>query len=334
MARGESLLRQWKLLNLLQSRRSGMALRDLAGLSGYGERTIQRDLSMLKEVGFPVSFDTDEFGKRFWNLPPDYIKRQGVQLSLTEALSLHFARQLLAPLAGTSLADDFDQLADRIESLLPESALQHFSDLRELILVRSHGPVDYRRHRQTVGLIAQGIRERLVLEMTYHAAWRGERYTTLVHPYGLVYYEGNLYLAGHSERSKAFRMFKVTRIHDLRPTKTSFQRPKNFRLEERFTGGFGIMDASGPSTKIEVEFDARVAFLVEEREWHKSQRLQREADGRLIATFQLADLLEFKQWVMGFGQHARVRRPESLRQEIHKTFLAAAERYEDGDGRR
>ena len=80
MARGESLLRQWKLLKILQSRRQGISLRDLAGLAGYTERTIQRDLSLLIEAGYPISHDDDEFGKRFWRLPSQFLERDGIVL--------------------------------------------------------------------------------------------------------------------------------------------------------------------------------------------------------------------------------------------------------------
>jgi len=88
MARGESLLRQWKLLKILQSRRVGMSLRDLAALAGYTERTIQRDLRLLREAGFPVTHNDDEFGKRFWRLPSQFLEREGIVLSVTEAVSL------------------------------------------------------------------------------------------------------------------------------------------------------------------------------------------------------------------------------------------------------
>jgi len=51
MGRGDSLLRQWQLLNILQKSRRGITLRDLAG---YSERTIQRDLKLLGGVsGLP-----------------------------------------------------------------------------------------------------------------------------------------------------------------------------------------------------------------------------------------------------------------------------------------
>ena len=53
VARGESLIRQWKLLSALQSNRVGVCLDDLADIVGYNRRTVQRDLRMLKEAVIP-----------------------------------------------------------------------------------------------------------------------------------------------------------------------------------------------------------------------------------------------------------------------------------------
>lgn len=50
----------------------------------------------------------------------------------------------------------------------------------------------------------------------------------------------------------------------------------------------------------------------------------------LQATFRLADLVEFKRWIKGFGADAEVLKPDTLRQELRAELRAAAQRY---DGR-
>ena len=47
----------------------------------------------------------------------------------------------------------------------------------------------------------------------------------------------------------------------------------------------------------------------------------------LVATFHLAEVIEFKRWVKGFGDQAVVLRPEWLREEIRQDLLAAAAQY-------
>jgi len=71
MPRGEQVLRHWNVLRTLQARGRGVPLRDLAEEFEVSERTIQRDLELLEELGFPIQHDDDVHGKRFWRLPAD-----------------------------------------------------------------------------------------------------------------------------------------------------------------------------------------------------------------------------------------------------------------------
>ena len=94
MARGEQILRHWNLLRALQTRGQGLTLRELAEEHEVSQRTIQRDLEILQEMGFPIDHQEDEYGKRFWRLPHDFFKTGPLVLCLTEALSLHLAEHL------------------------------------------------------------------------------------------------------------------------------------------------------------------------------------------------------------------------------------------------
>lgn len=326
MGRGESITRQWEILKTLQQHRVGVSLRELADRVGYGARTIQRDIRVLRNVGFPIEHTDDEFGKRFWRMPSGFIEREGLLLSMTEALSLYFARQLLAPFQGALLAEGFDSVIDKIIAQLPASALRHFRELQGAVLVRSAGATDYRKHRKTVEALSEAIRSARVVELTYRAVWRGERYTTAVHPYGLVYFEGELYLVGYSERALAIRVFKITRVIEVATTPVRFRRPRDFSLEAHFHGSFGIVQP-GATTDVVVEFDPPIAPLIEERVWHPSQKLRAGRDGRLVATYRLGGTVEFVRWIMGFGPQAHVVAPASLRQHLRDTLRAAADRY-------
>jgi len=38
---------------------------------------VQRDLKVLRQVGFPVEHEDRDFGKRFWKLSPRFLEREG-----------------------------------------------------------------------------------------------------------------------------------------------------------------------------------------------------------------------------------------------------------------
>ena len=62
MRRNRLLVRNLRLLQLLESARVGLTLRRLAEQSGCCERTIRRDLEALQEAGVPI---VEEDGHRW-----------------------------------------------------------------------------------------------------------------------------------------------------------------------------------------------------------------------------------------------------------------------------
>lgn len=99
MARGEPLFRQWRLLKTLQSHRFGISSSELAERLECTKRTILRDLDLLQQAGFPISFEQRNFGKKFWKLTHGFVESEKLALSVTEMLSLFLSQQLLAPLS-------------------------------------------------------------------------------------------------------------------------------------------------------------------------------------------------------------------------------------------
>lgn len=341
MARGELVLRQWNLLMTLQTRGEGMPLRRLADEFGVSERTIQRDFEILQELGFPIEHQEDEYGKRFWRMPADFFRSGPLVLSLTEAVSLHLAERLFAPLAGTHFAEGLRTTLDKIRHLVPAKALDYFAELDDTIHVRRIGVTDYSPHTETIRTLADAAREEKTVEISYRSLWRGEQYTTRFDPYGMVYCNGDLFAVGRSHRANGIRMFKVTRVSAVGPTPETFERPADFSLERHFRDSFGITQSDADPVEVVVKFSGPAVGLVEERLWHESQRLEwlpaddtlfeqaPDEPEALIATFRLANMIEFKQWIKGFGAQAEVLRPEWLRREIRDELLAAAGRYRD-----
>jgi len=341
MPRGEQIQRQWNLLRMLQTRGEGIPLAQLAQECDVSERTIQRDLELLQELGFPVEFGEDEYGKRFWRMPPNFFKTGPLPLSLTEAISLHLAERMFAPLAGTHFVDGLQSIQDKIRSLMPAKAMDYFSGLGSTLLVRTVAATDFSKHADIIKTLHEAILDERTVEVEYHALWRGDRYKTLYDPYGLVLHLDDLFAVGRSHRADAVRIFKASRILSAAPTGVRFERLEGFDLEHFFRGSFGIIQADQEPIEIAVEFRGVAAAVVEERIWHDSQKLEwlpatanlfdHEPDkgDSLVATFELAEVIEFKKWLKGFGDQAVLLRPDWLRKEIHDELLAAAARYDD-----
>lgn len=341
MARGEMIQRQWALLEMLQGRGEGLALRAIADELAVSERTVQRDFEILQELGLPIEYTEDDFGKRFWRMPPEHLRARPLAIGLTEAVALHLAERLIDPLAGTLFAEGLGSVLDRIRQQLPARALDYFAELDNVVHVRRIGRTDYTAHADHLRVLTDAIRRELTVAVLYRGLWRKAQYETRFDPYGLVFFDGDLFTVGKSHRAGDLRILKIARIGAIGPTADRFERPDDFALEDHFRACFGIVHTGAEPIEVVARFTGSAAALVGERAWHESQQLNwLDASGTLfdeipdepeavLATFQLAETVEFKRWIKGFGADAEVLRPEWLRRELRAELQEAASRYDD-----
>ena len=62
------LIRQWKLLDLLSSAPFGVTVRELAEATGRSDKTVRRDLVLLRKVGFDLRESVGPYGRKSWRV--------------------------------------------------------------------------------------------------------------------------------------------------------------------------------------------------------------------------------------------------------------------------
>lgn len=326
MARGEPLFRQWRLLKTLQAHRFGISTDELAEQMECTKRTVQRDLGLLNQVGFPVSFEERDFGKRFWKLAYGFIESEKLSLSVTEMLSLYLSQQLLAPLAGTQFGDGLATALQKVKTLLPRNALGYFSDLDETILVKNLVTQDYSGRDKQIRILNEAISHQRVAKIVYHSASQNQEIATHFHPYGMVLLGATLYCIGYLEEYDEVRTLKVSRITGIEQTDKEFERPPTFSLAAYTQGAFGIF-SSGRYETVRVHFSNWAATNVREQKWHHSQNVVEDDGNELVAEYELTSTVEFKRWLLGFGRHAKVLKPKRLADDVAEELSEAARIY-------
>jgi predicted DNA-binding transcriptional regulator YafY len=145
-----------------------------------------------------------------------------------------------------------------------------------------------------------------------------------VDPYQLTLQDGGFYLIGHCHLRQAGRIFAGERIRELRPLATQFDPPRNFNAEEYLRDAWRIV--KGDVVTVKGVFSRSAARDVRGRLWHPSQKLRELPDGRLELTLGVADTLEVRRWILGFGREAEVLEPAALREALQKEAEALARR--------
>ena len=325
MARGDSLFRQWELIKTLQAHRFGLSTEELAARLECNKRTVQRDLGVLQDI-FPISHEQRDRGKRYWKLAHNAVESEQLQLTMTEMLSLFLSQQLLLPLAGTQFGDGLQTAIQKIRALLPARALTYFEGLDESFFIKSLANHDYSGQDKEIRILNEAILSRRAVKVVYHSASKGREVISEMHPYGMVLLHASLYCIGYLACYDEVRTLKVSRIKGLTRLEKTFEKPEDFSLAGHFQGAFGVFQ-TGKKQKIRVEFTGWAATNVREMQWHPSQKIIKDGKDAVVVTFDLGNTVEFKRWVLGFGQCALVLSPKELAADLRDELKQAYSRY-------
>ena len=324
MPRGNQLARQWQLLQLIDHP-AGIAVEDAARKLDCTVRTIWRDLGVLERAGFPLYSDKEGDGRRsIWKLQEDFKLGLPVKLSLAETAALVMSRDLLAPAGAGALGTAVTSAFDKIGRVLSRDALRLLDEMRESIGVRAVGAKLQAPAAEHVALVQKALFERRRLDMRYYSMSRDEENHRQVDPYHLTAFDGGFYLVGYCHMRKTERIFAVERIRDLRMLAARFTVRQGFNAEEYLKHAWGII--KGEIVPVRVIFSHSVARYIRDRVWHPSQRLRELPDGRLEMVLRVADTLEVRRWILGYGPDAEVTEPSVLREALGRQAEALARR--------
>lgn len=306
----------------LMMRRGGVSAEEIRGRFDLDARTLRRYLADLRDMGLPV-LDQDTGPDRTLALDPQY-RRTGVQLSLSEVLSLHFGRKLFTFLDDTPFASDMDDAIERLEPAIPRAHAELAQQLdRKFMAVPEHAK-DYRELSDLIDDVVTALIYENVCKADYTKASGSSREYTL-EPLTLATYRQGLYLFAKDRRDgvvKSFAVERFTRFSRLRMEKFD---PIDFDPEAYVADAFGII--SGRPQKVVARFDARVAQYVRERTWHTTQRLDELEDGSLRLELEVGITQELVVWLLGFAGDVTVEEPTSLIERLCETWQKALQRH-------
>lgn len=276
---------------------------DLAATFETSKRTIYRDIQALSESGIPLIA----------------VPGQGYQLMegfFLPPVSFTTAEATMLILGSDFVADNFDveyqaaaQSASRkIESVLPSELRQEVHEMQGSVRFISSPGGD----EETVKQLRRAIIEQRTISFQYFARQKSDNNSLEsqreADPYGLVYFNRAWYLVAYCHLRHDRRNFRLDRIENLSFTNKIFQRPAGFKLEQATENNDSFITAR-------VLFDREVARWVKEAHNFYVACHEDVAEGLLVTlrARQETDLIDL---VLGWGRHAKVLEPDSLRQRV------------------
>lgn len=147
----------------------------------------------------------------------------------------------------------------------------------------------------------------------YYSLASGEK-ERIVHPYGLFYYKGDLYLVAYCEKRKNFIDFKVCRVRDYKVLEEKFIVDKSFSWKKYSGNTIGIY--KDEEIEVVLKIFHPFAVIVKEKIWVENQQIQELENGSILFRAKMKGYKEIKSWILSMGAKVKVLSPDNLRQDI------------------
>jgi predicted DNA-binding transcriptional regulator YafY len=211
---------------------------------------------------------------------------------------------------------------EKVRALLTPRALELVDRMRHSVGARAVGAKLQLGAGEHLAEIHRALAERRTLRLRYYSLSRDAETERLVDPYHVTLYSGGLYLVGYCHLRREVRIFAVERIRAIETLRETFAIPADFDAEAYLRGAWGIV--RGDLVTVRAVFTRAVAPHIRGRLWHASQELRELPGGRLEMRMTVADTLEVRRWLLGFGAGVDVLAPPALREAIREEAEAVA----------
>jgi len=336
MARNEQLIRQHRLLQMLERARFGKTLSELRdalveelGLDQLSERTVRRDLEALQAAGFDIDFSSTERGS-VWSLGENLKTIKDVPASATELLALSMGRDLLSPLAGTPFWQGIESLWHKMRENLPESVWKHFEQRRQTLVIRGSPAKSYADKKGILDTLNRATTQHRVVEIEYLSAGQTEPRTREIEPYPLVLYRGSLYLVAadvNDPPDRQLRHWKLDRFLKATTLDRRFKPREDFNPDEHFAHSLGVYKAGLPITA-RIRIAPEAVAWVTESPWNPNQEVESLSEGGAVLTLRDVYETEITPRVLALGGAAEVLNPPEFRARLAAQLQTMAAAYE------
>jgi predicted DNA-binding transcriptional regulator YafY len=284
-------------------------------------RTIKDDIRRMKDyMDAPIKYNRDKGGYCYTD--PAFVL-PSVMLSEGELLSFLLADEISKRYLGTPLEAPLKSALSKIRRYLPDHISWEVEEISSLFTFTGGGTVQV--DPELFAAMNKAIRERRRVGITYYSASRDALGDRVVDPYHLHNIRGDWYLIAYCHGRKDVRDFLMSRIREWDILKDKFQINPSFSIESY--KGRGFLAERGDVEEVVIKFDSYQARWIRERTFHTSQKVEELPDGGLVLRFSVGGLGEIKRWVMAYGSHAEVIKPEGLREEVREEVRKLSEIY-------
>lgn len=338
MARNEQLIRQHKIIQILERLRYGATLEELRGsvveelgLVSLHERSIRRDIEALQAAGLPIINEDTQRGK-VWKLSRVEKGLHKITITASELIALSMGRDLLLPLVGTQFWQGIEGFWNKVREQLPSGVWDHYQRYKRTLRVLGVPAKTYEKQHGILKTINRSIEEHRKVEIEYESIGKPIS-TRILEPYGLAIYQSSIYVVAiesgkneDDEPEDRLRHWKLDRFSKATALDAWFKVHPEIDLEAHLGKSIGIFSGENPVTYT-IRLSRNAARWIQEEPWHAEQKLEFQNDGSCMMKVPAYHPLEIIPNVLKLGNEAELIAPADGRKAIKKIIQQMAEAY-------
>lgn len=298
---------------LLLNRRR-MKARELADTLGVTVRTVYRDMESLCQAGIPlVTYQGQNGGIGI---------AEGYRLDRTVMTDEEWASVMVAlkSLSKSYTGSNAAALVEKLRTVMPEQR-ESFRVKTESVLIDFSPWGADARTEEKVRLLKEAVESGRMVAFAYTSA-KNETLDRRVEPHTLVLKGQSWYLYGWCGSRQDFRLFKLSRMREIRVLQEGFAR-REVRLDQ-----WDLAEEWNRSGTVEVllRFEPGLRMVVEDR--FGVEQVELDEAGRVLVRFAYREDEWLYGFLLSFGPGAEVLEPPHLREILRDRASRIAAMYD------
>lgn len=294
---------------------------ELSDILEVDKKTIYRYINTLISANVPIHTKKGRYGG-FYIDEGFYMKFPS--LSKEEMQALLMSSKILTKSNGFIYENQLMSAVEKIKRTCIDNNID-FDDLENNASFKIDNIGSLEKLNDKISKINYSISKGRAIIISYYSINKNKLSVRKIEPYTVMFKEGDWYVIGYCHAKEEVRTFKISRIKSIDNTSDIYMKPTNFSLKEYLKNNWEVF--IGGEQEVVIRFDTATADFIKQSKWNANQQISDNLDGSIIFRVFVNELDEVKDWVMGFGNHAEVIAPGTLRGEIKYEIQELSKKY-------
>jgi predicted DNA-binding transcriptional regulator YafY len=214
-----------------------------------------------------------------------------------------------------------------------ERILEAFDTFNALnISERLSNYIHFEKRRSTgtenlYGLL-HAIKNKFLVSFKYQKFWDDEPSGRTAEPYALKEHKNRWYVIARDLKDCNIKTFALDRLSDLDITKTRYNTPLEFNVDDYFKHSFGIIRPETETPEdVLLAFEPHQGKYIKSLPLHESQEVISDNEDEIQIRLRIFITHDFIMELLSYGETVRVLKPQSLIEGIKKVYDSSLKQY-------